>query len=162
MKVLVMSDTHGWDYNAKAAVEKEKPDVILHLGDVQESETEFCRYAGVDVPAYFVEGNCDRYGFFPETQVVELAGHRIFMTHGHRFYVSFGTDELARAAISEKCDVAIYGHTHRPDLDMSDPDLLILNPGSMTSPRQKGGMPTYMVLTLLAGRKPSAELRYLK
>lgn len=162
MKILVMSDTHGWDYNAKKAVEKEQPfDVLIHLGDVQETETEFLRYSGVgfDTPAYFVEGNCDRTGIYPESQIVELAGHRLFLTHGNRFYVTFGTEELRDEAARNQCDIAIYGHTHRPELE--DGDVLVLNPGSMTSPRQEGGQPSYMVMELLSGKEPRVSLKYI-
>lgn len=164
MKILVMSDTHGWDYNAQKAVKKEKPfDILIHLGDVQETETEFRRYsgAGEDVPAYIVEGNCDRGGMYPEQQIAELAGHRLFLTHGNHLFVNWGTEELHDEAVRNHCDIAIYGHTHRPDLDDSDPAVLIMNPGSMTSPRQEGGQPSYMVMDLFADRQPSVSLRYI-
>ena len=43
MKVLVMSDSHGRDSNVMEALEREMPfDVLIHLGDTQEDEEEFC------------------------------------------------------------------------------------------------------------------------
>lgn len=164
MRVLVMSDTHGWDENARYAVEKEMPfDALLHLGDVQEPETVFRRYAGIDkdIPAYFVEGNCDTYGAYPEKQILELAGHRIFMAHGHEYYVRFSRDLLEEEALRESCDLAIYGHTHVPKLETGDQGILILNPGSISIPRQEDRQPSYMVLELKEGRVPYMTLKYL-
>lgn len=163
MKILVMSDTHGWDENAAEAVKREAPfDALIHAGDIQEGEGEFrsCIGLGNDIPAYIVEGNCDRAGFLAE-QVIEIAGHRIFLTHGHEYYVSFGRGDLLAAAREQQCDIAVYGHTHKPDLDESDPSVLILNPGSLTFPRQRGKRPSYMVLDLFAGQTPQAFLEYL-
>ncbi len=164
MKILVMSDTHGWDDNAAEAVKREDPvDGLIHAGDLQETEAEFRRYSGIgkDIPAYFAEGNCDQPGRFPDEQVIEIAGHRILLAHGHELGVSFGTSELLYEARARQCDVAICGHTHRPVLDESDPKVLILNPGSMTFPRQQGREPTYIVLTLFLEQPPKAELKSL-
>lgn len=164
MKILVMSDSHGWDKRAAEAVRREQPfDVLLHLGDVQEMREEFLRHVGLDrdFPAYLVEGNCDREGQYPDRQVVEVAGHRIFLVHGHLHSVRFGTDILHDEAAMQGCDLALYGHTHRPDLCDRDPGLLILNPGSITWPRQEDHQPSYMVLDLYAARRPSVVLKYL-
>ena len=163
MKVLVISDTHGDDRNVIAALVREMPiDALLHLGDSMEDEDEFALcVAGEDIPVYMVGGNCDFYHDHPRSRVVELAGHRIFMTHGHLEQVDWGTGDLAVAALSNQCDIALYGHTHVPDLDDSDRHLLIGNPGSLSYPRQRGRRPTYMVLTLVRGKAPQAELREL-
>ena len=162
MKILVMSDSHGWDYNAAEAVRREKTmDALIHLGDAQETMAQFLRGSGVRCPAYMVEGNCDMNGYFPREQIVELGGHRLLLTHGHDFYVRFGTEELHDEAIRNQCDIALFGHTHKPLLEETDPAVLILNPGSISSPRQENGRPSYLVLELEADRRPVAELRYL-
>ena len=33
MKVLVFSDSHGYNMSMAYAIEREKPDAVLHLGD---------------------------------------------------------------------------------------------------------------------------------
>ena len=41
----------------------------------------------------------------------------------------------------------MYGHTHVPYLDEED-DVTILNPGSLTYPRQEGHEKTFVVMTI--------------
>ncbi len=163
MKILVISDTHGKDIYVAAALDREWPvDALMHLGDVQEDEDEFMEIlAGEDVPLYIVKGNCDAFAPYPPSRIVELEGHRILMAHGHGYYVNFGTRDLAADAAANNCDVAIYGHTHRPEIDDSDPELLILNPGSISFPRQQGRQKTYMILELEQGKKPEVRLKYI-
>ncbi len=163
MKILVVSDTHGVDVNVAVALDREWPvDAIFHLGDSQEDEEEFAEIvAGEDVPVYMVKGNCDYFVDYPPSRILELAGHRILMAHGHGYYVNFGTRDLVADAQANDCDVTIYGHTHRPQIDDSDPNLLVLNPGSITYPRQEGRQKTYIILDLEEGKRPEAEIRYI-
>ena len=163
MKVLVMSDSHGRDSNVMEALEREMPfDVLIHLGDTQEDEEEFCMcVAGEDIPVYLVSGNCDLFADYPPARIVTLAGHRLLLAHGHTHYVNYGTQELAADAKGNRCEIALYGHTHRPEIDESDPELMILNPGSISYPRQSPRRRTYMILTLEPGKCPEVELRQL-
>ncbi len=163
MKVLVLSDSHGEDRYVAMALDKEWPvDALFHLGDIQEDEDEFMEIlAGEDIPVFLVKGNCDYFADYPPSRIVELAGHRILMAHGHGYYVNFGTGDLAADALANDCDVTIYGHTHRPEIDTSTPGLLILNPGSVAFPRQPGRQKTYMILNLEEGKPADAEIRYL-
>ena len=52
----------------------------------------------------------------------------------------------------------MYGHTHVPALTI-DADLVTLNPGSLTYPRQQGRQATYMVMKLEKGKQPEVELK---
>ncbi len=164
MKVLVLSDSHGEDRYVAMALDREWPiDALLHLGDLQEDEDEFAQIlAGEDVPIFLVKGNCDYFADYPPSRIIELAGHRILMAHGHGYYVNFGTHDLAADAQANNCDIAIYGHTHRPEIDESTPGLLILNPGSISFPRQPGREKSYMILELEEGVAPKAEIRYFE
>lgn len=164
MKVLVVSDSHGQDLYIAKALDREWPiDAMLHLGDSQEDQEEFAYIlAGEDVPLYMVRGNCDYDPSCPADQIVELGAHRILMTHGHLCGVSNGTQRLIQKALENDCGIAIYGHTHRPEIDDSIPGLLILNPGSITFPRQRDRKKSYMILELLEGRKPEAELKFVQ
>ena len=49
----------------------------------------------------------------------------------------------------------------RPQIDESNPELLILNPGSITYPRQEGRRKSYMVLDLKENEKPEVELKFI-
>lgn len=163
MKILILSDSHGNDLPIAVALDREWPiDAMFHLGDLQEDEDEFALIlAGEDVPLFLVRGNCDYYTSIPMDRIVELKGHRILMTHGHGHGVSYGTEELAADALANDCSIVVYGHTHRPEIDDSIPGLLILNPGSISLPRQRGRKKSYMVLELEEGKKPEAWLKYL-
>ena len=44
-------------------------------------------------------------------------------------------------------DIVMYGHTHYPHLDRGD-DITLLNPGSLTYPRQEGRAKTFMIMEL--------------
>lgn len=164
MKILIVSDSHGNDRCIAMALDREWPiDAMFHLGDVQEDEDEFALIlAGEEAPIYMVRGNCDYYSSVAMDRIVELEGHRILMTHGHTHGVSFGTDELAELALQNDCEIVVYGHTHRPEIDDSTQGLLILNPGSIAYPRQRGRKKSYMVLELEKGKKPEAWIRYIE
>ena len=58
------------------------------------------------------------------------------------------------------CDVVMFGHTHVP-LIKEKKDMLLLNPGSISLPRQSGREKTYIVLR--AGEKGMLipELKHL-
>lgn len=163
MRVLVISDTHGLDANVAAVLDREWPvDALLHLGDSQEDEEEFAEVlAGEEIPIFMVKGNCDYFVDYPPARIIELEGHRILMAHGHGYYVNFGTRDLEADALANGCDITMYGHTHRPVIDESNPELLVLNPGSLAYPRQEGRRKSYMIVQLEEGKKPDVELKFL-
>ena len=86
----------------------------------------------------------------PLTQTITAAGHRLFITHGHRFSLYNGTCYLAQEALALGASAALYGHTHIA-LAESSFGIPTLNPGSCACPR--GGLPpSFMTLTLKKGR----------
>lgn len=160
MKILVISDTHGREENMHQVLKKTgRPDLILHLGDSEGGEDIIRQIA--DCPMHLVAGNCDFFCRYPKDKIVEVAGVRIFMTHGHYYYVNMGTNELTAAAIRNRCQIALFGHTHVPLLDQRIPGLTILNPGSLSKPRQEGHRPSYALLELEDGKLINASLHVL-
>lgn len=158
MKVLLVSDTHGRDYMLERALELEKPDFLCHMGDVEHSE-DYIRMIA-ECPVAMVSGNNDyRTDLNPEIQF-ELEGFQIFMTHGHYYYVYGDTEYLREAGKRNGADIVLYGHIHRPVLEIDD-EMIIANPGSLTYPRQKNGQPSYMVMYLEKGKVPEIEIKYL-
>ncbi|MQN01776.1 MAG: metallophosphoesterase [Lachnospiraceae bacterium] len=142
MRVLVVSDSHGRNENLNRVVLQVRPDLIYHLGDAQQSEDVL--RTGLGVPLFYVRGNCD-WGNEPLYRVTTLGNHRIFLTHGHRYGVDYSNADLIKAAEERDCDVAIYGHTHVPELTQYN-GMTVLNPGSISLPRQPGRIPTYAVI----------------
>ncbi len=144
MTVLVLSDSHGdLDAVAKAA-QREKPDIILHLGD-HDSDVRGLRRLMPDVPVRTVRGNCDPMSAAPETDEFVLGDQRIFMTHGHLYNVKTGLGSVLNAAMIRGADVLLYGHTHRAHDARAD-TLLVVNPGSTGR-----GEKTYAVLEIENG-----------
>lgn len=146
MKVLIVSDTHGYDQNFEAIMDQEAPvDVLIHCGDIEGSEDYFEALA--ECPVYMVRGNNDFFSDLPSEMVFELGGRRIFLSHGHCYGVSMGIEHILDEGMDRGADLIIFGHTHRPLL-MQEGDTTVLNPGSLSFPRQEGRKPTYMVVNI--------------
>ncbi len=145
MKVLVVSDTHGDAEGFKRAVEAEHPDMVFHLGDIIGQKELFEEIS--QVPVYAVKGNCDSFlSDLPDDLVIDIGRHRAFLVHGHRHDVRYSPETLVASAKTEMADVALYGHTHIPDHIPSYKGVTVVNPGSLTQPRQAGGKRTYALI----------------
>lgn len=146
MRYLIVSDTHGLHLLLREVLEVTGPiDGLIHLGDSEITQENMQMMVGEETKTYLVKGNRDHDGKIVLDQLIEIAGKKIFLTHGHRYKVDGGTQLLEDHAKKLGADVAMYGHTHRPDERIKD-GLQIINPGSLSRPRQEGGIPTYMLL----------------
>ncbi|MBR1735512.1 MAG: metallophosphoesterase [Firmicutes bacterium] len=135
MKILVLSDSHGSLGNAYHIIDKIKTEIyaIIHLGDyARDADTLRLKYP--DMKVYSVVGNCDYSSYDDTERIINLSGIRIFITHGHTYHVNSGIMRLAYAAMEKEADIALYGHTHSALIARED-ELLIMNPGSISSPR---------------------------
>ncbi len=132
MKILVLSDSHSYSNFMKRCMDACRPEAVIHLGDyVIDGKDLSCLYPGI--PFYQVPGNCDSGRCDPDmmnTILVNLAGARLMLTHGHRYFVKESTYRLLREARRAKVDAVLYGHTHFPDCHQEEDGLWVLNPGS--------------------------------
>lgn len=158
MKILLVSDTHGRNYYLEEALELEKPDFLCHMGDLEGSE-DYIR-AITKCPLAMVAGNNDFWSDLNPEVTFELQGFRIFMTHGHYYYVHSDMEQLKSAGRRNGADIVLFGHIHRPVLEI-EKDIIVANPGSLTYPRQTGRKPSYMVLYLEKGKVPNFETKFL-
>ena len=169
MKILIVSDSHGNNGPLKTAIDRESPDMFIHLGDTEYSQTEIAGWAGAPkTPCIFLRGNCDIYHYdnaelVKDVSVFELKGHKFYCAHGHHQHVNFGLLRLSYFAREFECDICLFGHTHVPydsfgdavseysrfyesePCDMSGPR--ILNPGSISLPRG-GSKRGYMIMEM--------------
>ncbi|MDE7312380.1 MAG: metallophosphoesterase [Eubacterium sp.] len=144
MRVLIISDTHGIQKNLDRVLEQERPyGQVIHLGDIEGDEDYLEAAAGCPVAA--VRGNNDYFSDLPQEQIIEVAGKRIFLTHGHYYYVAAGVEHLIKEAQGRGADLVMFGHTHRP-LIRQEGNLYVINPGSLSYPRQEGRKPSYIVM----------------
>jgi putative phosphoesterase len=151
MKIGVVSDTHGLlrpeVIPALAGVEH-----ILHLGDVGNSA--ILKELGKVAPVTAVRGNVDRTGAcsrLPETDVVLLEGHYIYMLH------DLHTLHLDPAAA--KFAAVLCGHSHQPGISHRK-GVLYFNPGSC-GPRRFELPVSLGILTLEKAKEPQARIVYL-
>lgn len=164
LRILLMSDSHGRNENVELAIAQVREEIgefqmLIHLGDVGDAR-EIESLAGV--PCYIVRGNTDYDAKLLNANVIEAGGHRIFATHGHLYQVDMRLDLLRFAALENDCDIAMYGHTHVPYLEEDPDDVTILNPGSISKPRQADHCYTYMVMEIDDEDEVTYELRYVE
>lgn len=157
MKILIVSDTHGSLHNFDTVIEREKEvDMLLHLGDV-EGDDDYMETV-MDCPVHIVGGNNDYFSRLPGEMEIRIGSHKVFLTHGHGYHVSVDTRRLKQAARARGVDIVMYGHTHRPEIDLED-DVKVINPGSLSYPRQAGRKASYVIMEI--GNTGTAEF-YLK
>ena len=94
MNILVLSDSHGNLSNMEEAVERERPQLILHLGDCwRDAERLAERYP--NIPMEHVPGNCDCRPEEPAEKLLFLGDCRVLICHGHTYGVK--TSHICRA-----------------------------------------------------------------
>lgn len=159
MKILIVSDTHKAHASLEEVLDREKPiDLLIHLGDVEGGADYIEAIAGC--PVHMVAGNNDFFSDLPREKEFILQGNHIFITHGHYYYVSMGEKDLIREAKGRGVDIVMYGHTHKPSLHQED-GLTVLNPGSISYPRQVGRQPSYIIMETNTDGKATFELKYV-
>jgi hypothetical protein len=160
MKIMIVSDTHGRLGNFETVLQKEKPiDMLIHCGDI-ERDSEVLPLM-VSCPLYIVSGNNDWGSALDRECVIDVGKHRILVVHGHYHSVYHGLDALVATAKTKAADVVCFGHTHVPVIKERD-GVTLVNPGSLSYPRQTGRTPSYAVMKLdEAGEKMEFEIREL-
>lgn len=146
MKILIVSDTHGHHKNLEKVIEKVGPlDAFIHCGDLEEQEDYI--EALVQCKTYIVAGNNDYFSNLDREMEFNLGKYHVFLTHGHYYGVSMGTAGVLDEGLSRDADIIMFGHTHKPCLEYYK-DITVLNPGSLSYPRQAGRCPTYLLMEI--------------
>lgn len=157
MRILIASDTHGRDQTLEKAIKASgKLDLLIHAGDVHQSE-DYIR-AIAECPVQMVAGNNDFFARLPGELEFMVGDYKVFLTHGHTYCVNAGYETIRREARARGVDIVIFGHTHRPLIEEKE-DLIVLNPGSLSYPRQEGAEATYILMKLDENGKAGFELK---
>ena len=146
MKILVFSDSHRFLSGMVQAIEEEKPDQVIHLGDLM-GDAEELSWRFQTLPICMVPGNCDGWTTAPAIKRITLQGRDILLSHGHLWRVKGGYDLAIGEARKSGVDILLFGHTHRPLVDRRG-RTLFLNPGSIGAPTR----PSYGVVTIQDGQ----------
>lgn len=154
MRLGVIADTHGLlrpaVFDVFAGV-----DHILHAGDVGSDDLLVELEALAPVTAVY--GNTDGFDIrrrCPQVATLELDGFYITVTHGDQF--GSPKPETLRAAFPD-ADILVYGHTHRPLLELVDRTVTVMNPGS-AGPSRFDLLPSVGIMELETGIPPRARL----
>ena len=128
MKIAVFSDTHKHIGDAARVIDREQPDLVIHLGDhIRDAYALAGQFP--HTPMECVPGNCDYAPTVPQSLTLEFDGVRIFMTHGHIYGVKRDLTALTGAAKDAGAQLALFGHTHIQHMEERD-GLTLLNPGA--------------------------------
>lgn len=130
----IMSDSHGDCTAVKRAVDLAgKVELWLHAGDLCTDAKYLEEYSKTKVIS--VAGNCDGLAALSKVnEFFEVAGKKIWLTHGHELKVKLGLGLIIQRVKScYHVDLVVYGHTHVVDISQHG-DLKILNPGSVARP----------------------------
>ena len=146
MIIAVVSDTHGIVLPVAYSLQRNKVDIVLHLGDYASDAKKIEQITGMEI--YAVAGNCDENSKdVPEELVLEIRRKKFFLTHGHNYDVDNGIDKIVEKAKEVGADYALFGHTHVHIRERVD-GITVLNPGSTTLPR-KGDTKGYYIINLI-------------
>ena len=108
-------------------------------------------------PVTAVYGNVDDAEVrtrLPQVAALRLDGFDIVVTHGDQF----GSPTPAKlVAAFPKAEIIVFGHTHRPLLELVDRTVTVMNPGGAGAPRF-GLMPSVGIMELEPGIPPRARL----
>ena len=146
MIIAVVSDTHGIVLPVAYSLQRNKVDIVLHLGDYASDAKKIEQITGMEI--YAVAGNCDENSKdVPEELVLEIRRKKFFLTHGHNYDVDNGIDKIVEKAKEVWADYALFGHTHVHIRERVD-GITVLNPGSTTLPR-RGDTKGYYIVNLI-------------
>jgi hypothetical protein len=158
VRLGIISDTHG-QLRPEILDVFAEVDLILHGGDIGPADLLVELEALAPVTAVY--GNVDGMEVrsrLPQVAELELDGLVTVVTHGDQF------ESLTPAALHAafpRADIIIYGHTHRPLLELVDKTVTVMNPGG-AGPRRFGLVPSVGIMELEAGLPPRARLVPLK
>lgn len=159
MKILIVSDTHRRNENFLQVVEKIGPlDMVVHCGDVEGSEYIISKAAGC--PVEMVQGNNDFFSDLPREKEFMIGRYKVWLTHGHHYYISMNSEIIKQEAREREIDIVMCGHTHKPVIDIEN-DLTLINPGSISYPRQDNHKPSYILMEIDAEGTAHYTLNYL-
>lgn len=154
MRVGVISDTHGL-LRPEVFDVFEKVDHVLHAGDV--GDAQILIELAVLAPVTAVYGNADPPEIrarLPQVATVELDGFAIVVTHGDQ--LGHPTPAKLHHAFP-RAEIIVYGHTHKPLLELVDKTVTVMNPGGAGHPRF-GIRPSVGIMELEAGIPPRGRI----
>ena len=147
MKILVVSDSQGSIGSILTALDREKPNVLIHLGngikDLADVKFEGQIYASL--------GKTDFNPKIPKVGKVSHSGCEILYTYGHDLDVLNNYDKLYDFSLKQGANIVLFGCTRHAEIFERD-GITFANPGSVCDPK----VGSYLTITFKSG-KPIIE-----
>ncbi len=147
MKILVVSDSQGSIGSILTALDRERPNVLIHLGngikDLQDVKFDGQIYACIGKTDFNLKLN--------KAGKVSHNGCEILYTYGHEQDVMNGYDNLYDFALKQGANIVLFGCTQHAELFERD-GIIFANPGSVKDPKTG----SYLTITF-KGNKPIIE-----
>ena len=113
MRVFIVSDTHGRHTSLDRALKEAGDiDMFIHLGDVEGGEDYI--EAVVECEKHMIRGNNDFFSYLPAEEEFWIGKKKVFITHGHSYYVSMETEQIREEGAARNADIIMFGHTLLP------------------------------------------------
>lgn len=159
MRILIVSDTHGSRKNLDTILENVGAiDMFIHLGDLEGGEKYI--QAAVDCEKHMIRGNNDFFSELEKEEEFFLGRYKVLICHGHYYYVSMNTERIKEEARARGVNIVMFGHTHKPLLEIES-DMIVLNPGSVSFPRQEGRRGSFILMELDEKGEAHFTINYL-
>lgn len=134
-RIIVFSDSHGDAQALKTAYELALKaggiHTVVFLGDgLSDFDALKPLLAANGTLHHAVRGNNDWSRSEPAELCFSVCGVRFYACHGHAWHVKYGLDRLWYAARECEAQVALYGHTHRADVEL-ERGMYLVNPGAV-------------------------------
>lgn len=140
IKIFVTSDTHGLSQKKlEKLIEAEAPDYTIHCGDHCMPNNTLDKLFD-----FYVRGNNDFNG--QDSISFKIGKFTFNVIHGHQVpritYYGWiqGIESIAK---SSKCNVFLFGHSHRYFFKGIDKNKYMVNPGSFALPYD---IPSYLII----------------
>jgi len=147
MKILVVSDSQGSIGAILTALDREKPNVLIHLGNGIKDLAD----VKFDGQIYASRGKTDFNPKIAKAGKVAHNGCEILYTYGQDLDIVNGYDKLYEFALTKGAKVVLFGQTDHAELFERD-GIIFANPGTIKDP-QTG---SYLTITF-KGNTPIIE-----
>jgi uncharacterized protein len=154
MRLGIISDTHG-TLRPEVFAAFAEVDHILHGGDV--GKWQIMIELGALAPVTAVYGNTDGPEIrerLPQVAMLQLDGFDFVVTHGDQY--GSPTPAILHDAFPA-AEIIVFGHTHKPLLELVDRTVTVVNPGS-AGPRRFDLPVSVGIMELEPGIPPRARI----
>lgn len=160
-RVLIISDTHGDNAFFQVVLKKVgQPDFFVHCGDIE--GTEYYYENIMPCEKIMVMGNNDFLSGLKPVETATINGLKILAVHGHRHHVNWTTEDLVELGKENGAKVVFFGHSHKPKMEYDEEaGIWVVNPGSLTYPRQEGNHPSFALMEVEEDGTPHFTINYL-